>query len=183
MSKPTWWPYIVIYYQFVDDVEFWFPPGKKSVVQYRSASRLGNFDFDINKKRIKASIRHLLFDNLTYLYFCDGKLKAYLFCQALRVELEKKGWSSEDSFWCCFDCQEKSSRTVKTQQNIYHSQPLLNLSCLLEILQFSCTVMNILRSYLSLYLICSKYISIRLALWMNLQCVTQHCFVQNPLSN
>ncbi|XP_063937508.1 uncharacterized protein LOC108196896 [Daucus carota subsp. sativus] len=55
---------------FVDDVEFWFPPGKKSVVQYRSASRLGNFDFDVNKKRIKA----------------------------LRVELEKKGWSSEDSF-------------------------------------------------------------------------------------
>lgn len=55
---------------FVDDVEFWFPPGKKSVVQYRSASRLGNFDFDVNKKRIKA----------------------------LRLELEKKGWSSEDSF-------------------------------------------------------------------------------------
>ncbi|KAL8119190.1 uncharacterized protein LOC141724163 [Apium graveolens] len=55
---------------FVDDVEFWFPPGKKSIVQYRSASRLGNSDFDVNKKRIKA----------------------------LRVELEKKGWSSEDSF-------------------------------------------------------------------------------------
>ncbi|KAK1364507.1 ATP-dependent DNA helicase 2 subunit KU80-like [Heracleum sosnowskyi] len=55
---------------FVDDVEFWFPPGKKSVVQYRSASRLGNSDFDVNRKRIKA----------------------------LRLELEKKGWSSEDSF-------------------------------------------------------------------------------------
>ncbi|KAL1809292.1 hypothetical protein ACET3Z_026282 [Daucus carota] len=41
---------------FVDDVEFWFPPGKKSVVQYRSASRLGNFDFDVNKKRIKSGI-------------------------------------------------------------------------------------------------------------------------------
>ncbi|KAK4397365.1 hypothetical protein Sango_1573100 [Sesamum angolense] len=26
---------------FVDDVEFWFPPGKKPIVQYRSASRLG----------------------------------------------------------------------------------------------------------------------------------------------
>ncbi|CAI9103763.1 OLC1v1002307C1 [Oldenlandia corymbosa var. corymbosa] len=53
---------------FVDDVEFWFPPGKKSIVQYRSASRLGNFDFDANKKRIKA----------------------------LRLKLEKKGWASED---------------------------------------------------------------------------------------
>ncbi|GER31248.1 cornichon family protein [Striga asiatica] len=38
---------------FVDDVEFWFPPSKKPLVQYRSASRLGNFDFDINKKRVK----------------------------------------------------------------------------------------------------------------------------------
>ncbi|XP_057805706.1 uncharacterized protein LOC131020720 [Salvia miltiorrhiza] len=55
---------------FVDDVEFWFPPGKKSVVQYRSASRVGNFDFDVNRKRIKA----------------------------LRLALEKKGWSSENSF-------------------------------------------------------------------------------------
>ncbi|KAH6812145.1 hypothetical protein C2S51_025907 [Perilla frutescens var. frutescens] len=55
---------------FVDDVEFWFPPGKKTVVQYRSASRLGSFDFDINRKRIKA----------------------------LRVALEKKGWASENSF-------------------------------------------------------------------------------------
>ncbi|XP_010277371.1 PREDICTED: uncharacterized protein LOC104611836 [Nelumbo nucifera] len=55
---------------FVDDVEFWFPPGKKSIVEYRSASRLGNFDFDINRKRIKA----------------------------LRLELEKKGWASEGSF-------------------------------------------------------------------------------------
>ncbi|KAL5728025.1 hypothetical protein ACHQM5_001153 [Ranunculus cassubicifolius] len=55
---------------FVDDVEFWFPPGKKPIVQYRSASRLGNFDFDVNKKRIKA----------------------------LRLELEKKGWASEGTF-------------------------------------------------------------------------------------
>nr|XP_023916267.1 uncharacterized protein LOC112027847 [Quercus suber]POF05771.1 hypothetical protein CFP56_43522 [Quercus suber] len=54
----------------VDDVEFWFPPGKNSIVEYRSASRLGNYDFDYNKKRIKA----------------------------LRLELEKKGWASEDSF-------------------------------------------------------------------------------------
>ncbi|CAA0837739.1 Unknown protein, partial [Striga hermonthica] len=55
---------------FVDDVEFWFPPGKKPLVQYRSASRLGNFDFDVNKKRVKA----------------------------LRVALEKKGWASENTF-------------------------------------------------------------------------------------
>ncbi|KAG9445379.1 hypothetical protein H6P81_016719 [Aristolochia fimbriata] len=55
---------------FVDDVEFWFPPGKKSVVEYRSASRKGSFDFEINKKRVKA----------------------------LRLELEKKGWASEGSF-------------------------------------------------------------------------------------
>ncbi|XP_028097607.1 uncharacterized protein LOC114297394 [Camellia sinensis] len=54
----------------VDDVEFWFPPGEKSIVEYRSASRLGNFDFDANRKRIKA----------------------------LRLELEKKGWASENSF-------------------------------------------------------------------------------------
>ncbi|KAI4369016.1 hypothetical protein MLD38_017510 [Melastoma candidum] len=54
----------------VDDVEFWFPPGKGSVVEYRSASRFGNFDFDANRKRIKA----------------------------LRLALEKKGWASADSF-------------------------------------------------------------------------------------
>lgn len=55
--------------QFVDDVEFWFPPGNKPIVQYRSASRIGNFDFDINRKRIKA----------------------------LREALEKNGWASENS--------------------------------------------------------------------------------------
>ncbi|KAG5138115.1 hypothetical protein JHK82_022846 [Glycine max] len=65
--------YIHVEYQssilgFVHDVEFWFPLGKGSTVEYRSASRLGNFDFDVNKKRIKA----------------------------LRQELEKKGWESED---------------------------------------------------------------------------------------
>ncbi|KAI5647357.1 hypothetical protein M9H77_33362 [Catharanthus roseus] len=54
---------------FVDDVEFWFPPGNKPLVQYRSASRLGNFDFDANRKRVKA----------------------------LRLKLEKKGWTSENS--------------------------------------------------------------------------------------
>ncbi|KFK35281.1 hypothetical protein AALP_AA5G264400 [Arabis alpina] len=54
----------------VDDVEFLFPPGKNSTVEYRSASRKGNFDFDVNRKRIKA----------------------------LRQELEKKGWESENTF-------------------------------------------------------------------------------------
>ncbi|XP_027336492.1 uncharacterized protein LOC113850238 isoform X2 [Abrus precatorius] len=66
--------YIRVEYQssilgFVDDVEFWFPPGKGSTVEYRSASRLGNFDFDVNRKRIKA----------------------------LRQELEKRGWASQDT--------------------------------------------------------------------------------------
>ncbi|KAL9434960.1 hypothetical protein AB3S75_021259 [Citrus x aurantiifolia] len=54
----------------VDDVEFWFPPERDSIVEYRSASRLGNFDFDANRKRIKA----------------------------LRLALEKKGWASVDTF-------------------------------------------------------------------------------------
>ncbi|XP_057980920.1 uncharacterized protein LOC131166410 [Malania oleifera] len=67
--------YVHVEYQspilgLVDDVEFWFPPGKKSIVEYRSASRLGDYDFDVNRKRIKA----------------------------LRLELEKKGWASEGSF-------------------------------------------------------------------------------------
>ncbi|KAJ1413635.1 hypothetical protein SESBI_19458 [Sesbania bispinosa] len=66
--------YVRVEYQssilgFVDDVEFWFPPGKGSTVEYRSASRLGNFDFDVNRKRIKA----------------------------LRQELEKRGWASQDT--------------------------------------------------------------------------------------
>nr|AFK34106.1 unknown [Lotus japonicus] len=66
--------YLLVEYQssilgLVDDVEFWFPPGKGSTVEYRSASRLGNFDFDMNRKRIKA----------------------------LREELEEKGWASQDS--------------------------------------------------------------------------------------
>ncbi|XP_047171432.1 uncharacterized protein LOC124839602 [Vigna umbellata] len=66
--------YIRVEYQssilgFVDDVEFWFRPGKGYTVEYRSASRVGNFDFDLNRKRIKA----------------------------LRQELEKKGWASQDT--------------------------------------------------------------------------------------
>lgn len=51
---------------FVDDVEFWFPPGNRSLVEYRSASRIGKTDFDINRKRIRA----------------------------LRLALEKEGWQS-----------------------------------------------------------------------------------------
>lgn len=37
---------------FVDDVEFYFQP-KGSTVEYRSASRLGESDFDVNRKRIR----------------------------------------------------------------------------------------------------------------------------------
>lgn len=52
--------------QFIDDVEFWFKPGPGSRVEYRSASRIGESDGDINRKRIRA----------------------------IRKELEKKGWAS-----------------------------------------------------------------------------------------
>lgn len=51
---------------FVDDVEFWMPADKPGMVEYRSASRIGESDGDANRKRIKA----------------------------LRVELQKKGWRS-----------------------------------------------------------------------------------------
>merc|ERR1719313_2197453 len=51
---------------FIDDVEFWFPGGGKTNVEYRSASRIGESDGDVNRKRIKA----------------------------LREELQKKGWKS-----------------------------------------------------------------------------------------
>lgn len=50
---------------FIDDVEFFFT-GKDSTVEYRSASRIGESDGDINRKRIRA----------------------------IRKELEKKGWKS-----------------------------------------------------------------------------------------
>ncbi|MEK6591782.1 MAG: DUF1499 domain-containing protein [Pseudomonadota bacterium] len=39
--------------KFVDDVEFWFDPAK-SVIQVRSASRVGRKDFGVNRKRIEA---------------------------------------------------------------------------------------------------------------------------------
>lgn len=51
---------------FIDDVEFWFKPGPGARVEYRSASRLGESDGNINRKRIRA----------------------------IRQELEKKGWAS-----------------------------------------------------------------------------------------
>ena len=52
---------------FVDDFEVFFPADRKgSVVEYRSASRIGESDGDVNRKRIKA----------------------------FRLELQKKGWKS-----------------------------------------------------------------------------------------
>eukprot|EP00197_Chlamydomonas_leiostraca_P002707 CAMPEP_0202858814 /NCGR_PEP_ID=MMETSP1391-20130828/1183_1 /ASSEMBLY_ACC=CAM_ASM_000867 /TAXON_ID=1034604 /ORGANISM="Chlamydomonas leiostraca, Strain SAG 11-49" /LENGTH=225 /DNA_ID=CAMNT_0049537775 /DNA_START=20 /DNA_END=697 /DNA_ORIENTATION=+ len=51
---------------FIDDVEFWFKPGGNARVEYRSASRIGESDGNINRKRIRA----------------------------IRQELEKKGWAS-----------------------------------------------------------------------------------------
>ena len=39
--------------KFVDDAEFWFDP-TANVVQVRSASRLGDKDFGVNRKRIEA---------------------------------------------------------------------------------------------------------------------------------
>lgn len=37
---------------YVDDVEFWLPPGEK-VVHVRSASRLGYSDLGLNRKRVE----------------------------------------------------------------------------------------------------------------------------------
>lgn len=51
---------------FIDDFEAYFPKDKPGIVEYRSASRIGESDGDINRKRIKA----------------------------LRQELQKKGWKS-----------------------------------------------------------------------------------------
>lgn len=63
--------YLYVEYQsptfgFIDDVEFWFPKDRKDLVEYRSASRIGESDGDINRKRIRA----------------------------IRQELQKKGWQS-----------------------------------------------------------------------------------------
>lgn len=51
---------------FIDDFEAYFPADRPGIVEYRSASRIGESDGDINRKRIKA----------------------------LRLELQKKGWKS-----------------------------------------------------------------------------------------
>lgn len=40
--------------QFIDDVEFWLKPGDGARVEYRSASRIGESDGNINRKRIRA---------------------------------------------------------------------------------------------------------------------------------
>lgn len=47
-------------------MEFFIPDPEKPLVEYRSASRVGESDFDINRKRIKE----------------------------LRIQLQKKGWKS-----------------------------------------------------------------------------------------
>jgi uncharacterized protein (DUF1499 family) len=39
--------------KFVDDLEFWFNPAR-SVIELRSASRLGREDFGVNRERIEA---------------------------------------------------------------------------------------------------------------------------------
>lgn len=49
------------YVQFIDDVEFWFPPGNRSLVEYRSASRSNGIDFSFNRKRIKVCLELILF--------------------------------------------------------------------------------------------------------------------------
>ena len=51
----------------VDDVEFWFPPGTGSRVEYRSAARAGGDDQGAGRRRVRA----------------------------LRRALEKSGWRSE----------------------------------------------------------------------------------------
>ncbi|KAL4524396.1 hypothetical protein Ndes2526B_g00406 [Nannochloris sp. 'desiccata'] len=65
--------YLYVEYQsptfgFIDDVEFYFTSNATQpyTVEYRSASRIGESDGDINRKRIKA----------------------------IRLELQKKGWKS-----------------------------------------------------------------------------------------
>lgn len=54
---------------FVDDVEFFFQPDN-STVEYRSASRLGEGDFDVNRKRIK-DIRVALQESVS----CETRFK------------------------------------------------------------------------------------------------------------
>jgi len=44
--------------RYVDDTEFWFDPAA-GVVQVRSASRLGERDFNVNRERIESIRRQL----------------------------------------------------------------------------------------------------------------------------
>ena len=46
--------------QFVDDVEFWYDP-KAQAIQVRSASRVGESDLGVNRKRVEA-VRQALAD-------------------------------------------------------------------------------------------------------------------------
>jgi uncharacterized protein (DUF1499 family) len=39
-------------FQFVDDVEFYFPP-EKSIIHVKSASRSGYYDFGVNRRRVE----------------------------------------------------------------------------------------------------------------------------------
>ena len=43
------------FFRFVDDVEFYFPDtkSKETIIHIRSASRVGIFDFGVNRKRIE----------------------------------------------------------------------------------------------------------------------------------
>lgn len=69
--------------QFVDDVEFWFPPGNRSLVEYRSASRTNGIDFSFNRKRIKVSLKR---------WICSSWTQRSQTCKSLRV-----GWLSSMS--------------------------------------------------------------------------------------
>ena len=39
-------------FKFIDDVEFYFP-SNESVINVRSSSRLGDFDFGVNRTRLE----------------------------------------------------------------------------------------------------------------------------------
>ena len=86
-----------VFIQFIDDVEFWFPPGNRSLVEYRSASRIGKTDFDINRKRIRVFIYLSLTESIPIVLltaFGVTDIKTPHSLQALRLALEKKGWQS-----------------------------------------------------------------------------------------
>jgi uncharacterized protein (DUF1499 family) len=49
-------------FNFVDDVEFFFPPGER-IIHVKSASRTGYYDFGVNRRRVE-QLRSA-FENLT----------------------------------------------------------------------------------------------------------------------